>query len=194
MNARLWRIAVAACLSLPAALRAQERVDVELPGLVEVKAFEIGREVTAPPARLDFRHALLLPGRRLRVSVRADGVGGRSDVAAVSFATANPQGGTGFQGRLSGPDWIPVFEGRPLAVSGGVEITWRIVTASRVARAGSHQILLWWRVESVAADVQTGGTPGSGGRGRTGTTPVPLPDAERSRTREGRAARDPIPP
>jgi hypothetical protein len=182
-------LALAVCLAVPA--QSQEVVDLDLPGPIEVKTLETGREAEAPLARLGFRHALLRPGRKLRISVRAEKLD--AQIRSVSFSTGNAEGGAGLRGRLSGHDWVPIFEGRPLAVSGGAEIIWRIETASRVTRAGAHDIVLRWRVESIPSEIEAGlAFPANGSSGPPGSEPAPF--LEESPRGEARRGRQPIPP
>jgi hypothetical protein len=150
-------------------LEIEERVDLELPASVTFQVTDVLRETTTSPTLLSFRHALLQPGRRLRIGVRLEGSpGGTSD--RISFATTRARGGTGFRGRLRATDFTTLFESAPATSSGSVEILWTLAPAGRPDRAGPHEITLRWKVESVPAGGGLG--PGSPSR-RPPLTPPP---------------------
>jgi hypothetical protein len=137
----------------------EPRVEIQLPAATEASGLGAGDGL--PPAALwiTYRHALLPPGQRLRLSVRAEGLESRSGISALSFTTANARGGLGLHGRLAGPEFVPVFEGHPLAVSGEVEVVWKIETSGPTRRAGRHDLVLRWRVDSVGGPEAAGALP-----------------------------------
>lgn len=167
------------------------RVQIDLPAAVEARGLAAGKSLSPAPIWVGYRHALLPPGQRLRLSVRAEGLGERSGVAAVSFTTSHPRGGVGLRGRLAGPEFVPVFEGHPLAVSGGVEVVWAVETSGPARHAGRNDLVLRWRVESVAGPEGAGvppslPSPAAGSPARSGAAELPAvptpsrPDRSRS--------------
>jgi hypothetical protein len=199
LSRRAFTVLTVACLCTPATVRAQERVDLQVPGRLAVKAFIAGTEVATPPSHLAFTHAMLLPGRRLRISVRAEGPENREGIRALSFVTTNAIGGAGLRGTVGWEEWSPVFEGRTLAVSGGVEILWKIEMARWGRRAGDREIALRWRIESVAngADgipappIVSDGREPRGPRSPLGT---PAPSSEAPPPRSAMEKQRPVPP
>lgn len=152
MRARAAALLLAGALRGVAAvaqLSGEERVDLALPESVLFQVTDLaakGAPVTTP---LAFRRVLLLPGRALRISARAEVAGSAGEAPAISFATTRARGGTGSWGRLRSGDYTPVFESAPLAAWGDVEIAWRLESAGKVERAGPHTVTLRWKVESV---------------------------------------------
>ncbi|HYO15014.1 MAG TPA: hypothetical protein VE685_17610 [Thermoanaerobaculia bacterium] len=136
----------------------QEQVDLDLPDSVIFQITDVLRDCTAGPSLLSFRHALLQPGRKLRIGVRIEGLE-RGTGHRVSFKTAAARGGTGFRGRLRPTEFTTVFESAPAASSGSVEILWTLDAAGRTSRAGPREIMLRWKLESIPADAWV--VPGS---------------------------------
>lgn len=165
----------------------EERVDLELPASVTFQVTDASRDVTTSPTLLSFRHALLQPGRSLRIGVRLE-TGRRADLDRISFTTARARGGTGFRGRLHAAGFTTLFESAPGTSSGSVEILWTLETAGRPDYAGPREITLRWKAESVPAG--GGLSPGSPSR----RPPSALPPAGPTLEPGERRPRIPDPP
>jgi hypothetical protein len=106
------------------------------------------------PSTVSFILAVLNLGRVLRISVKADAdltppSGPAIPASSLSWQTSNVLGGVGVNGVLSKTSYTQVFQGHPLAVAGRVDLTWTLSAPGTAIRAGTHQVLLRWKVESV---------------------------------------------
>lgn len=173
--------------ALPAA--AQERVRIRVPDEV---TFDLSLEerAAAPPSRVSFDHALLAPGSRLRISVRAEGLRlAAGGAVRLSFRPLAARGGVTWSGTATEAGYTPVFESFPLALAGGVDLEWTLEPLGRFERAGAHSVTLQWKLEAVP-----------GGEAPLGGVVSPLPPRsaapfrerpDRRPTAPGRADRSP---
>ncbi len=149
----------AVCQEPPAQVR------IQVPEAVVFPVTDLRSKAVASPGLVTFDHALLAPGGRLRISVRAEGLDlGTGAPARISYA-ARARGGTAFSGSLRDTDYTPVFESDPLALSGSVEIAWTLEPLGRLDRSGNRGVALRWKVESITAPW------GALGAGRFGREP-----------------------
>lgn len=159
----LWGAGLAA---LPC--RAEEQIRIQVPDSVTFEILDLEGPATAGVSRLAFDHALLAPGNRLRISVRAE-----TDLAArVRFTAANVRGGVAFSGPLRPGDYTPVFESSPLALAGNVELSWTLEPRGRFDRSGARGVTLRWKVESIP-----GAAPRPDRRQPSVTEREPFPEA-----------------
>lgn len=146
-------------LALPAVAAGQiQTVDINLPGSVDFVIFDLDESTTGSPdpTSLTFSDAALDEGGSLRISVRAES----SDFAApggpeipashVSWTTTNSQGGFGSNGNLSGVSYGTVFESQTNPTSGSADIKWTLDAPPAGIQAGTHSLVLRWRVEALA--------------------------------------------
>jgi hypothetical protein len=148
-----------AALAWPAAgQEPRQQVRVQIPEAVVFPVTDLRAKAAARPSLLTFDHALLAPGSRLRISVRAEGLDlGTGAPARISYA-ARARGGTPFSGALRDVEFTPVFESDPLALSGSVEVAWTLEPLGGSVRAGERGVTLRWKVESLPGAT---GTPGA---------------------------------
>lgn len=168
MKGRVAALLLAGALQAAGAASSEERVDLALPESLPFRVTDLASGAAPVTATLSFRHILLLPGRRLRVSVRTEEREGGGAAPEISFTTKRARGGSGFRGRLRSGDYTPVFESAPLAAWGDVEIVWRLESAGRVERAGPRAVTLRWKVESVPVPGWPAPAERAGGEGRLG--------------------------
>jgi hypothetical protein len=116
-----------------------------VPDSVIFEILDLEGPATAAVSRLSFDHALLAPGNRLRISVRAE----VDPAARIRFSAANARGGVVFSGPLRPGDYTPVFESSPLALAGSVDLSWTLEPAGRFDRSGARGVTLRWKVESM---------------------------------------------
>jgi hypothetical protein len=143
------RAALCAALALLAApLAGQEQVRIQVPPAVVFPVTDLHVKTTTTTL-LSFDHALLAPGSRLRISVRAEGLDlGTGALARVSYA-ARAHGGIAFSASLRDTELTPIFESDPLTLAGTVEIAWTLEPPGRFDRAGNHSVTLRWKVEAI---------------------------------------------
>jgi hypothetical protein len=103
---------------------------------------------------VSFNQAILDPGRVLRISVKADGdstpaVLGPILASSFSWTTSAVQNGIGLNGTLDKATYTPVFQGNVGAKTGRVDLSWRLAPQGPSVQAGTHQLTLRWKVESV---------------------------------------------
>ena len=132
-----------------------ETVRITVPALVtfDVPNVTLSTDATSGVATVSFNLAVLNLGRGVRISVKADGdltpPGGPAIPASnISWQTSNVSGGVGTNGVLSKTTYTQVFQGNVLTTSGRVDLTWRMSAPGTAVRAGTHQVLLRWRIES----------------------------------------------
>ncbi len=169
----LWAL-IGGLAALPAVCQGpREEVRIQVPESVVFPVTDLRSKAAALPGLVTFDHALLAPGSRLRISVRAEGLDlGTGAPARISYA-ARARGGTPFSGSLRDTDFTPVFESDPLALAGSVEIAWTLEPLNRFDRAGNrgnHAVTLRWRVESIAGPA---GRPDAGRSPRAPASAAP---------------------
>lgn len=136
---------------------AQETVRITVPSAVSFAVTDVSRSTTGVPstARISFSDAILIPGRALRVSLKADAAaftppsGSSIPASNVSWTTAGANGGTGSNGTLSTSSYVLVFQSAPVTLSGYVDLGWTLAAPGSGIRAGSHQLTIRWKVESI---------------------------------------------
>jgi hypothetical protein len=133
-----------------------ETARVTVPPLV---VFEV-TDLTSPTqaftgtTTVSFDQALLAVGRVLRISVKADGDlipqdGDSLPISSISWNTSGVVNGIGVNGVLSKASYTQVFQSNATTVSGQVDLAWTLSPPSPAVRAGTHQVTLRWRIESV---------------------------------------------
>lgn len=153
---RAWWPALALLLAAtPAA--SQETVQVSVPGWVSFDVFDVSVSAAGSPepTRVEFSGADLLPGNVLLVSVRAETAafsspsGGDIPVGRVLWHAAGSAGGTASDGTLDDVSFGVVFQGASGATAGWVDLVWTLAPPGAGIDAGTHQVTLRWRFESV---------------------------------------------
>ena len=145
-------------LGIPPVAAAQESVTVSLPGTVSFTVATVNTSTTGTPAptRVTFSNAFLLPLKVLRFSVKADassftGSGGTPIPATkVTWTVSNASGGNGSGGQLSAGGYTQVFQSSQLTGSGEFDVTWTLGAPGTGTAAGTHTLVLRWRIESVS--------------------------------------------
>jgi hypothetical protein len=135
---------------------AQETVTISIPPTVSFHVTDIGRTTTGTPAvsTIGFSNAAL-GAKVLRVSVQPDAVaftppaGPAIPASLVSWHNLGASGGIGADGMLSSLSYVLMFQSDPGRTSGHLEVEWRLAPPSVGIRAGSHQLTLRWKVESI---------------------------------------------
>jgi hypothetical protein len=163
--------------ALPAVCQGpREEVRIQVPESVVFPVTDLRSKAAALPGLVTFDHALLAPGSRLRISVRAEGLDlGAGAPARISYA-AHGRGGIPFSGSLRDTDFTPVFESDSLALAGSVEIAWTLEPLNRFDRAGNRgnrAVTLRWKVESIAGPAGSLDTGRSPRAPTSAATPVP---------------------
>jgi hypothetical protein len=154
---RIAVLGIAAAIPVASAA-AQEMVTITVPAAVGFAVTDVSRSTSGAPgaARISFSNADLIPGKVLRVSVQAGSAGftppsGASIPASnVSWTNLGATGGTGWNGTLSASSYALVFQSNPLSVSGYVDLGWTLAAPGSGIRAGTHQLTIRWKVESIA--------------------------------------------
>jgi hypothetical protein len=157
MTSRDLVLALLIVVAMCPAAAAQESVTVSLPSTVTFTVTTSASVTGTPnPTTVTFASAILLPGRALRLSVKADagnfiGPGGSSyPASAVSWTVSGTSGGTGSAGTLSSGSYNQVFQSNILTLSGQFNVRWTFSpSAGGSDYAGAHSLTLRWRIESV---------------------------------------------
>lgn len=153
---RLPALTLALCLTAaPAA--SQETVQVSVPGWISFDVFDVGASTTGSPepTRVEFSGADLLPGNVVRISARAESgafstpAGGEIPAGLVSWRATGAAGGTVNDGMLDDTSYGLVFQSSAGATAGWVDLVWTLAPPGAEIDAGTHQIELRWKVESV---------------------------------------------
>jgi hypothetical protein len=138
------------------ALALIESVRIMVPATLVFQVSNISAQTVAIGGneRVSFNQANLDPGRALRISVKADGdstpaILGPILASSFSWTTSAVQNGIGLNGTLDKTTYTPVFQGNVGAKTGRVDLTWRLAPQGPSVRAGTHQVTLRWKVESV---------------------------------------------
>jgi hypothetical protein len=145
------------CVSVASAA-AQETVAITVPSTVSFAVTDVSQRTsgTPNPSTISFSNASLILGRVVRVSVQADAAaftppGGPSIPAAnVSWNNLGASGGTGWNGTLGSTSYTLVFQSDPARTSGHVDLGWTLAAPVSGLRAGNHQLMIRWKVESIA--------------------------------------------
>ena len=132
-----------------------ERARVTVPTVVtfQVPNVSATTEAISGSTVISFDQAILTPGRGLRLSVKADSDltradGGPVPSATIAWRTSGASNGVGINGVLNKSSFTPVYQSNALVDSGRVTLTWSITLGGTSYRAGTHQVLVRWRVDS----------------------------------------------
>jgi hypothetical protein len=136
---------------------AQETVTIAMPSFVTFSVTDLTSSTNgAPsPSSVSFSAASLIGGKALRVSVTADAAaftppgGPGIPVAKVSWRILGANGGIGANGTLSASSYSLVFQANPATASGHVDLAWSLAALSGGIRAGTHQLTIRWKAESI---------------------------------------------
>jgi hypothetical protein len=136
---------------------AQETVSISVPLAISFPVTDVSRSTGGTPnvTTISFSNASLSLGKALRVSVQADAAaftppGGSSiPVANVSWNNLGASGGIGWSGILISSSFALVFQSDPGRTSGHVDLGWTLAAPGSGIRAGSHQLAIRWKVESI---------------------------------------------
>lgn len=149
---RAITLAVAVSGAAVASADAQESVSISVPMAVSFAVTDVSQSTSGTPNVTTISYnASLDPGKALRVSVQADAAaftppGGPSIPAAnVSWNVV----GANESGPLSSSSFTLVFQSEPGWPSGDVNLEWTLAAPGSGIRAGSHQLTIRWRVESI---------------------------------------------
>jgi hypothetical protein len=160
LAAGAWRIALLSLVAVAAAVvcaAAQETVTISVPLAVSFPVTDVSRSTSGAPnvTTVSFSNAILSLGKALRVSVQADAAaftppsGSSIPVANVSWDNLGANGGIGWNGILSSSSFALVFQSDPGRTSGHVDLRWTLAAPGSGIRAGSHQLTIRWKVESI---------------------------------------------
>ena len=134
----------------------QEAARISVPSVIlfEVHDPRSTTEAVTGSTTISFADAVIASDRVLRISVKADGELTRSDgapvtAATISWRTSGAVNGVGLNGALSKNAYTQMFQGNAAARSGSVNVTWSITFAGMAVRAGTHQVALRWRIDSI---------------------------------------------
>jgi hypothetical protein len=144
-------------LLIGSAVAGDESVDVTVSPTVTFAVFNVSASSggVPNPATISFSNAQLLPGRALRISVRADSAtltppgGAAIPVSNISW-TCNGVNGTGFAGTVTSAGYTEVYQSDAGATSGSCSMAWSIAAPGASILAGYHFADLTWMFESVA--------------------------------------------
>jgi len=135
---------------------AQESVRITLPTAITFTASTNGTVTGSPsPSTITFDNTVLLIGRVLRISVKADSAsftgpdGASFPSSLVSWTVSNVSGGSASPGTLSASGYTQMFQSHNLTLSGGFDIDWTLASVAGVSRAGTHTVTLRWSIEAV---------------------------------------------
>jgi hypothetical protein len=155
--ARLAVLGAAVCAAAVVTAGAQETVSISVPLAVDFQVTDVSRATSGRPdvTTISFSNASLGPGKALRVSVQPDAMtftppGGPSiPVSNVSWNNLGANGGLGWNGTLSSASFMLVYQSDPTRTSGHVDLGWTLAAPGSGIRAGSHQLMIRWKVESI---------------------------------------------
>ena len=148
----------AACLRI---LAAHDKVDITLPTTVTFTVYNVISSTTGvpTPTPISYTNGNLHANMQLRISVMANAAactppGGGPTIPAGSFSwtAANTTGGIGYSGTLAYNAYTIVYQSIPWtgsALSGSVNLSWKLAPPPTGAYAGTYTISLTWKVESV---------------------------------------------
>jgi len=154
MTAALLSLAIVELSAREPFQAATVRVDVPATVSFQVNNATPGNVTVSGPFRVSFNQAALLPGRALRVSVKADGTltlpGGLAvPISNIKWTVTGTSNGTGTNGTLSASTYTSVFLSRTNPSSGRVDLSWSFTVPAGVTRSGTAQVNLRWLFESV---------------------------------------------
>lgn len=137
--------------------QAQETVSISVPAAISFSVTDVSRATAGAPSstRISISNASLNPGNALRVSVQADTstfaapAGSPIPASNVSWTTLGASGGTGWSGVLSSSSYALVFQSDPSPLSGHVDVGWTLAAPGSGIRAGTHDLTIRWKFESV---------------------------------------------
>ena len=154
---RIAIFAIVAWAATDVSAAAQETVAIEVPSGVSFLVTDVNTSTGgAPnPSTIRFSNANLSLGNALRVSVQADAAaftppsGSSIPPSKVSWTTVGSAGGMGWNGTLTSSSYSQVFQSDPARASGHVDLAWTLAAPGSGIRAGSHQLTIRWKVESI---------------------------------------------
>jgi hypothetical protein len=140
-----------------ASAAAQETVNIVVPSAVSFPVTDVTQSTSGGPSptTISFANANLKPGKALRVSVQADGAaftppsGSSIPTSKASWTTVGAAGGTGWSGTLGSSSYALVFQSDPARTSGHVDLAWTLAPPGSGIRAGTHQLTIRWKLESI---------------------------------------------
>jgi hypothetical protein len=155
--ARIAIVGVMAWAATGDSVAAQETVTIEVPAAVSFQVTDVSVSTSSSPnpTTISVSNANLGAGKALRVSVQADTAaftapGGSSiSVSKVSWTMVAASGGTAWNGTLSSSSYTLVFQSDPARTSGHVELAWTLTAPGSGIRAGTHQLTIRWKLESI---------------------------------------------
>ena len=129
-------------------------VRIDVPSVVLIQIVDLSVTSYSAPSRVSFNQAFLLPGQALRISVKADNDlilpgGGTVPAPLIAWTTSQVSNGVGMNGSLSTGLYSPVYESHAGARSGRVDLTWGVSLPPGIARAGTAQMTIRWKLEAV---------------------------------------------
>lgn len=135
----------------------QETVSISVPFAVSFQVTDVSHSTSGTPGltTVSFSNASLTPGKALRVSLQADAAtftppGGASiPAASVSWNSLGASGGIGLSGTLAASSYMLVYQSDPARTSGHVDLEWTLAAVATGVRAGTHQLTIRWKVESI---------------------------------------------
>ena len=164
MSNSLFRPLLITVLCLAALLRADavmDKVDINLPTTITFSVNNVLAVTTDSfaPIPITYTNGNLHDSAHLRISVMAnaptctppDG-GPRIPAGRFTWMATDAMGGVGYSGTLAASDYTIVFQSIPwshTALSGSVNLTWKMAPPPTGVRAGTHTISLTWKVEAI---------------------------------------------
>ena len=156
MTARCLAWAAVGLLIGSVTAEAQETVRVTVPSTATFNVTNVTMTTEALPVRVSFDTLIVLPGRGLRVSVKADSANFTRPVASglsipatkVSWTASNASGGTGAGGSLNSSSYTTMFEGTAGQLWGGVDLAWKLAAPGGGIRSGSHSLVVRYKLEA----------------------------------------------
>jgi hypothetical protein len=147
---------VACAVAVSAA--AQETVSITVPATVLFAVTDVTTPTTGKPSpvTLSYASAVLVAGKAFRVSVQADAAsftppnGPGIPASTVSWTNMGASGGVGANGTLSSSSYTRVFQSDPASTSGHVDLAWTLAAPGSGIRAGTHQLTIRWKLESIS--------------------------------------------
>jgi hypothetical protein len=156
-SAVLVLFAVIVWTAASASVSAQETVTIAVPSFLSFSVTDLTSITNGgpSPSSVSFSAASLTAGKAVRVSVIADAAaftppgGPGIPVAKVSWRVLGANRGTGANGTLSSSSYGLVFQANPATASGHVDLAWSLAALGSGIRAGNHQLMIRWKVESI---------------------------------------------
>jgi hypothetical protein len=154
---RIVVLGIAASAASVVCAGAQEMVSISVPPAINFQVTDVSRSTSGAPTAttISFSNAVLNSGRALRVSVKADAAaftppsGSSIPASNVAWTTLGASGGVGSNGTLGSSSYALVFQSQPATASGRVDLSWTLAAPGPGIRAGSHQLTIRWKVESI---------------------------------------------